>query len=187
MSTINVLVKQALVTAAITGSDRVYHGSPSAYEVKVRNAGDLDARSVRAELAIPEGAEVLVKPEGASLVGQQLSWDIPSVKAGETVAFPVELNLWTAGEHRLALACKSPHSQPAVATIATLVEAIADLKLVVNDPIAPAPVGGTVAYEMSITNRGSRAATNVRAVAQFSDALNQSTPMDRSIASSLAK
>ena len=52
-----------------------------------------------------------------------------------------------------------------------MVEAIADLKLVVNDPIAPAPVGGTVTYEMSITNRGSRAATNVRAVAQFSDGI----------------
>ena len=170
-ASIDVLVKQALVTAAITGSDRVYHGAPSMYEVRVQNSGDLDSKVVKAELAIPEGAEVLTKPEGASVMGHLLTWDVPNVKAGETVSFPVELNLWTAGEHRLALACKTERGTPSVSTISTVVEAIADLKLVINDPIAPAPVGGTVTYEMSITNRGSRAASNVRAVAQFSDGI----------------
>lgn len=170
-ASIDVLVKQALVTAAITGSERVYHGSPSMYEVRVQNTGDMDSKMVRCELAIPEGAEVLTKPDGASVMGHLLTWEVPKIKAGDTIAFPVELNLWTAGEHRLALACKSEHGKPTVATIATLVEAIADLKMVINDPIAPAPVGGTVTYEMSITNRGSRAASNVRAVAQFSDGI----------------
>ncbi len=168
---IDVFVKQALVTASISGSERVYHGSPSLYEVRVQNSGDLDAKLVKAELAIPEGAEVLTKPDGAKVMGHLLTWDVPNVKAGETVAYPVELNLWTAGEHRLALACKTERGAPSVSTIATVVEAIADLKLVINDPIAPAPVGGTVTYEMSITNRGSQAASNVRAVAQFSDGI----------------
>ncbi len=170
-ATIDVLVKQAVVTAAITGSERVYHGSPSMYEVRVQNSGDMDSKVVRAELALPEGAEVLTKPEGASVMGHLLTWEIPTIKVGESVAFPVELNLWTAGEQRLALACKSEHGKPSVSTIATVVEAIADLKMVINDPIAPAPVGGTVTYEMSITNRGSRSASNVCAVAQFSDGI----------------
>ena len=170
-ASIDVLVKQALVTAAITGSDRVYHGAPSTYEVRIQNSGDMDSKVVKAELAIPEGAEVLTKPDGASVMGHLLTWDVPNVKAGESVTFPVELNLWSAGEHRLALACKTERGAPSLSTIATVVEAIADLKLVINDPIAPAPVGGTVTYEMSITNRGSRAASNVRAVAQFSDGI----------------
>jgi len=170
-ASIDVLVKQAVVTAAITGSDRVYHGSPSIYEVRIQNSGDMDSKLVRAELAIPEGAEVLTKPDGASVKGHLLTWEITKIKAGESVAFPIELNLWTAGEHRLALACKSDHGKPSVSTMATVVEAIADLKMVINDPIAPAPVGGTVTYEMSITNRGSRAASNVLAVAQFSDGI----------------
>ena len=170
-ASINVLVKRAMVTAAITGSDRVYRGASSSYEVRVQNTGDLDSRAVRAELAIPEGAEVLSKPSNAAMVNNILTWDIPGIKAGEAVAFPVELNIWSAGEHKLALTTSTAHAQPSTTHITTLVEAIADLKLVVNDPIAPAPVGGTVTYEMSITNRGSRAATNVRAVAQFSDGI----------------
>ena len=111
------------------------------------------------------------EPNGASMVNNILTWDIPGIKAGQAHAFPVELNLWTAGEHKLALITTSAHAQPSTASVTTLVEAITDLKLVVNDPIAPAPVGGMVTYEMSITNRGSRAATNVRAVAQFSDGI----------------
>ncbi len=170
-ASINVLVKRALVAAAITGSDRVYHGASSSYEVTVQNTGDLDSRTVRAEMAIPEGAEVLSKPNGATIVNNMLTWEIPSIKAGQALEFPVELNLWTAGEHKLTLTTTTAHAQPSLANITTLVEAIADLKLVVNDPIAPAPVGGVVTYEMSITNRGSRAATNVRAVAQFSDGI----------------
>ncbi len=170
-ASINVLVKRALVTAAISGSDRVYHGSASAYEVQLHNSGDLDSRAVRAELALPEGTEVLNKPSTASLANNVLTWEVPGIKAGQTVAFPVELNLWTAGEHKLAVTATTAHAQPAVASMTTVVEAIADLKLVVNDPIAPAPVGGTVTYELTITNRGSRAASNVRAVAQFSDGI----------------
>jgi uncharacterized repeat protein (TIGR01451 family) len=170
-ASIDVLVKRASVTSAIAGSDRVYHGSPSSYEVRVQNAGDLDSRMVKVELTIPEGAEVLSKPNGASMVSNRLTWEIPTVKAGQELAFPVELNLRTAGEHKLALATTTANTQPSISSISTLVEAIADLKLVVNDPVAPAPVGGTVSYELSITNRGSRAATNVRAVAQFSDGI----------------
>ena len=170
-ASISVLVKRASITAAITGSNRVYHGEPSSYEVRVQNAGDLDSRIVRAELTVPEGAEVLSKPSGATMVNNRLTWEIPSLKSGQVLAFPIELNLWTAGEHKLALATTTAHGQPSLASITTVVEAIADLKLVVNDPIAPAPVGGTVTSVMSITNRGSRAASNVRAVAQFSDGI----------------
>lgn len=170
-ASIDVLVKRALVTAAIAGSERVYRGASSSYEVRVQNTGDLDSRTVRAEMPIPEGAEVLTKPNGATLVNNILAWDIPSVKAGQSLAFPIALNLWTAGEHKLTVTASTAHAQPSIAAMATLVEAIADLKLVVNDPVAPAPVGGPVTYELTITNRGSRAATNVRAVAQFSDGI----------------
>ena len=43
----------------------------------------------------------------------------------------------------------------------TTVEAIADLKLMVNDPQGPLPVGKEVVYEIVITNRGTREANNI--------------------------
>ncbi len=52
-----------------------------------------------------------------------------------------------------------------------MVQAIADLKLTVSDPIAPAPVGAEVLYELTLTNRGSKAAQNVAVIAQFSEGI----------------
>jgi len=55
--------------------------------------------------------------------------------------------------------------------ITTRVEAIADLELSVKEPQAPAPVGTPVVYEIQVVNRGSKAAENVRVVAQFSEGI----------------
>jgi len=53
----------------------------------------------------------------------------------------------------------------------TRVEGVADLKLSVNDPKGPIPVGQEVAYEISVENRGSKAATQVLVFAQFSEGI----------------
>lgn len=53
----------------------------------------------------------------------------------------------------------------------TFVEAIADLKLIVNDPVGPAPIGQEVVYELVLTNRGAKAASGVKVVAQFSEGI----------------
>ena len=56
-------------------------------------------------------------------------------------------------------------------SVATRVEAVADLKLTVNDPAGPLPVGEEVVYEITVANRGAKAAKDVRVVAQFSDGI----------------
>ena len=53
-------------------------------------------------------------------------------------------------------------------SLATRVESIAALVLTVSDPPAPAPIGTDLTYESVIRNRGSKEATDVRAIAQFS-------------------
>ncbi len=168
---IDVLVKQAQLVAELTGADRIYHGTAVTYEAKIQNIGNLDCRDVRMGLTLPSGVEVLDKPINATITGDQLAWTVTAIKPGQTQSFPIQIQMRGAGEHRLALNCSAPHIQPTAASLITTVEAIADLKLVVNDPIAPAPVGGLVSYELSVTNRGSRAATNVKILAQFSEGI----------------
>ena len=51
----------------------------------------------------------------------------------------------------------------------TEVEAVSDLKLVVNDPSGPTPIGEAAVYELQLINRGSQAAKQVKIVMQFSD------------------
>ncbi len=71
----------------------------------------------------------------------------------------------------LTFNCNGSAAGQANVAIETQVEAIADLVLTVSDPVAPAPVGGDVAYEINLSNRGTKAAEAVRVVAQFSNGI----------------
>ncbi len=51
------------------------------------------------------------------------------------------------------------------------IESVSDLKLTVVDPTAPAPVGQDVTYDLVIVNRGTRPATGVKLLAQFSSGI----------------
>jgi hypothetical protein len=75
------------------------------------------------------------------------------------------------GNHTLAFLARSDRNLNVQSDITTLVEAIADLELTVKEPQAPAPVGARVVYEFQVSNRGSKAAENVRFVAQFSEGI----------------
>ena len=77
----------------------------------------------------------------------------------------------TTGKHLLAFECRGSAAGRATVSLTTAVEAIADLVLSINDPTAPAPVGENVEYEIVIRNRGTRAAENVKVVAQFSNGI----------------
>jgi len=72
------------------------------------------------------------------------------------------------GDQVLLFDCQGSAAGAADVSIGTRVESISDLVLTINDPVAPAPVGGEVVYEIVIRNRGSKDATDVRAIAQFS-------------------
>ncbi len=72
------------------------------------------------------------------------------------------------GTHTFQFSASGSAAGKAVVALDTQVDSIADLVMTLQDPTAPAPVGSEVAYEILIKNRGSRAATNVRAIAQFS-------------------
>ncbi|MCA9159953.1 MAG: hypothetical protein KDA72_16585, partial [Planctomycetales bacterium] len=120
---------------------------------------------------LPEGAGLVSAPPGAVLSGRELTWRIDELIAGGSEQYSVQLKLTADGANALALKCVGPGNVSASATAVTQVESITDLKLFVNDPIAPAPVGSEVLYELTLTNRGSKAATNVKVVAQFSDGI----------------
>lgn len=168
---IQVNVRQAIVVAELALPDNVLHGSPLLAQVVVGNSGDAPARNLQAALQLPSGTETLQLPAGLTRDGDRLVWNIEQVPPGQEVQLPLELRLATPGTHELTLACVSPDGSTTSAKSKVMSEAYADLKLLVNDPVAPAPVGTPVTYELTITNRGSLDAKNVRIVAQFSDGI----------------
>ncbi len=168
---IAVIVRQALVEAQLMATPLVYHGTPTECRVRLDNNGDADALDLRAALELPEGAGLVSAPPGAVLSGRTLTWQIEKLKAGSSEEYSLQLKLTAEGTNTFALQCRGPGNVSATAETVAQVESITDLKLFVNDPLAPAPVGSEVVYELTLTNRGSKAATNVKVVAQFSDGI----------------
>ena len=64
----------------------------------------------------------------------------------------------------------------------TQVLALADLKLTINDPQGPVPLNKEAVYELRIVNRGSKAATRIGVVAQFSQGIE---PVGSSVAAQI--
>ena len=168
---IQVLVQRPKLVASVVAPPMVYHGNAVDYRVTVLNDGTAPAENVVATVKLPSGATVINAPDNC-----QVSSGIIEMSAGELASgthrdFVFQLQLPAEGENVVAVDCLAEGEITAKASAATLVEAIADLKLTVNDPSAPAPIGSEVTYEVVLKNRGSKAATNVRVVAQFSEGI----------------
>ncbi len=168
---ISVIVRQAKLAAGIVAPEVVYHSALADYQLQLTNAGDADAQDLRAVVQLPPGASLITAPPGAALSGRTLTWPIAKLVSGSSEAFSLQLKLTSDGANVVDFACSGTGSLQAKSSATTHVESVSDLKLVVNDPVAPAPVGGEVAYELMLTNRGSKTATNVKVIAQFSEGI----------------
>ncbi len=169
LTKIDVLVRRPNLTTTIEGPELIYHGASVDYLVTVCNTGDAEARNVTATVTIPDGAKLVHLPNAATLRDSKMTWPISSIKAGETLELPLQLNLTQAGENAVSIVCSTPTGLKTDCTAITTVEAFADLHLLMEDPVAPAAVGREVTYGLTLTNRGSKVANNVRVIAQFSE------------------
>lgn len=168
---IAVVVRQAMVESQLLTAPLVYHSALTECRVRLSNHGDADALGMQAVLQLPEGAGLVATPTGAVLKDRELTWPVDKLVAGSSEEFVVQLKLTAPGANALSLLCSGPGNVRSSAQAVTRVESITDLKLFVEAPLAPAPVGSEVVYELTLTNRGSKAATNVSVVAQFSDGI----------------
>ena len=162
-------VRKAEVSLAIAGPPLKYAGSEAAYSVTVANSGSTAADGIQLSLALPPGAKYLGGIDGASAAAGGLKWKIASLAPGAERVYEVRLQLSAAGMNRVVVQSQATASGTASSAAETEVEAVADLKLVVNDPAGPLPTEEQAVYELQVMNRGSQAARQVKIVVQFSD------------------
>lgn len=160
-------VVAAQLQAVLSGPPLQYQDTTSDYTLIIENKGKVGSQDVLAALKIPAGMQYLGGIAGAELVNGQLSWEIPQIDAGQTMEYTFQCAMQQPGEHQLEFACEGSAAGATQVALLTRIEAIADLLLTINDPIAPAPVGKEVVYEVTIRNRGSKAATDIEASTKF--------------------
>ncbi|WP_417735811.1 hypothetical protein [Rosistilla oblonga] len=164
-------VLTADLVATLTGPPVKYHNTLANYHLTINNAGTATSNDVVAVLRLPEGVVYKSGIPGAEFVDEFLRWKVDELAPGASVDFDLQCELAGVGSHVLAFECRGSAAGRATVSLTTEVEAIADLVLTINDPVAPAPVGEEVNYEIVIRNRGTRAAEGVKVIAQFSNGI----------------
>lgn len=153
------------------GPEFKYAGTVANYDIVIRNSGDAMATDVIAAAALPEGAEYIDGIEGGELVEGGVRWTIGQLSPGEERRYSVRVILTKAGSLQFETGARGAGDLAGADMVETTVEAVADLTLNVEDPQGPKPIGEEVTYTLHITNRGSKQATDVRIVCQFSDGI----------------
>ncbi len=160
-------VAAAKLEAVLSVPQLKYQNTEAMYGLELQNNGSAASENVVATLRLPAGVKYLGGMEGVVAQGNVLKWRVGSFKPGTVQNYQFRCKMTSTGDHVFAFDCAGSAAGMTDVSIATRVESIADLVLTVSDPPAPAPIGSDVTYEIVIRNRGSKEATNVRAVAQF--------------------
>ncbi len=168
-SAVDVQVRQSELVATWFGPSEFYQGSPTDYELELTNTGTIAAVGVECKIKLPPGSENITLPPGSTRSGDFVKWDIKRIEPQQKLSIPLRMTLTKIGENAIEFDAKCSSSNDVNASILTSIDSIADLHLAVTDPVAPAPVGQPVVYEIVITNRGKKAASDVEVIAQFSD------------------
>ncbi|GAA4467248.1 hypothetical protein GCM10023156_57040 [Novipirellula rosea] len=161
-------VASAKLEAVLTGPELKYQNTESLYNLQVQNTGSAISERIVATLQLPGGVKYLGGLEEAQLQQGALKWQINALAPGASRNYQFRCNMTATGDQRFIFDCKGSAAGQTGVALATRVESIADLVLTVNDPPAPAPIGADVTYEIIVRNRGSKEATDIRALAQFS-------------------
>ena len=169
-----VLVRSAELAVAVDGPQLKFAGSEATYVVVVANRGNAAADATAIAVELPADAKYLGGIDGASAGKGSVKWNLGIVPPGAEKSFEVRCQLLAEGPNKLIARAEAKHGIAAEAEAVTNVESVAELKLAVNDPSGPSPVGEEVTYEIQVMNRGTRAAGQVKVLMQFGNGIEPS-------------
>ncbi|PQO44672.1 DUF11 domain-containing protein [Blastopirellula marina] len=168
-----VTVRRANLQLVANGPPVKYAATSASYQLNITNSGNAQATGVVAEATLPTGAKFESCSEGGKFdpVGNKVVWNIGALEAQAARPLKVDCTLMVGGNNTILASCKSTDGLMASQNVTTMVESVADLKLYVNDPKGPAPVGEEVTYEFRLDNRGTKAAEGIEVTVQFSQGI----------------
>ncbi len=166
-----VRVRRAQLAVSVSAPQLLYAGTEATYQIQIANRGDATAKNVILQVDLPRGAKNGFGIDNQPLTATTAKWQIGNLPPGTRRTYSVRCTLTSPGRNPITARMQTPSGLSAADAATTQVDAIADLKLEVNDPKGPVPVGQVVTYEVQVINRGSKEAKNVTVVAQFSEGI----------------
>ena len=157
------LVTEPKIDVVISGPRRRYLERGANYKVVVTNPGDASVNNVKLRVMLPAGFKYIKSSTGGrhDYTTRTISWFVGTISGGETKEFGYRCTAVQTGDQKHLALVAGQRALKGQAEIVTGVEGISALLLEVVDVDDPIEVGADTAYEIRVTNQGSREATNV--------------------------
>ncbi len=169
--TANVDVIMPRLDLALEGPGLRYLERKAIYTLKVTNPGDAAASNVTVSDVVPAGFKVLAASDGGrhDFSTRTVSWFLGEVGPGQTREVKLEVQAVNAGEFKHHASAVGARGLRAEAVKTTKVEGVSAIMVEMVDTEDPVEVNGDTAYEVRITNTGSKAETNIKLTAVVPD------------------
>jgi uncharacterized repeat protein (TIGR01451 family) len=170
---------------AVRGSGPVQAspGATATYRFDVTNPGPQTANGVAVNVPLPEGFSLVSSVPSAGTTGTQLDLRIGDLTAGQTQTVELNLRADRAGSFNICATAVSANGMTAQDCVSTTVMSAAlDVQMTAPEQ---ALLGEEVAFEVTVTNRGTTPLSGVKLVSRFDPGLehtsNFPSPIERDI------
>jgi hypothetical protein len=155
----------------LTGPGLRYLERKALYTLKVTNPGDAPASNVTVGDVVPDGFKVLAASDGGrhDFSTRTVSWFLGEIAPGQTREVKFEVQAINIGEHKHKATAVGARGLRSESELITRVEGLSALLLEMVDTEDPIEVSGDTAYEIRVTNTGSKTETNIKLIATVPD------------------
>ncbi len=167
-----VVVMRPDLSVQIESPEMQFVGNQVEFTVRTKNNGNATAKNVELIATIPLGAKYVSNTAAGRLTPQnQVIWNIDAIpSSGEFVA-SVVCEMKREGQCKLEAAVNDKNGLLANGIGNINIEAVADLKMQLENPQGPIEVGQEAVFVITVTNRGTKTAEDVEVVAAFARGL----------------
>jgi uncharacterized repeat protein (TIGR01451 family) len=159
------------IDLAINGPKLRYLDRKAVYVLKLANPGSAPANNVTVSDQIPEGFKFLSASDGGrhDFATRTVSWFIGDLSPGQAREVSLEVLAINPGEHRHRANVVAARGLKTEAEAITRVEGLSALLMELVDLDDPVEVGADTAYEIRVTNTGTKTETNLQLVCVIPD------------------
>ena len=159
-----ITVTQPKLDLEVQGPKLRYLERKAVYTFKVTNPGDAPAGNVFVSEVLPAGFKFVAADGGGQHdpSTRQVKWYVGDLGPGQSKEIKLELMAVNAGDHMHKVMAAGSRGVRAERELATKVEGLSAILMELVDVDDPVEVGSETAYEIRITNTGSKVETEIK-------------------------
>ncbi len=158
-----ILIRKPELELSVAAPRNRYSGTAARYKVALANPGNAAAQDLQIAALLPPGAEFVSAEAGGTYNKEQgkITWKLPKLDADDLVELGFVAKLAEVGQAKLQVACQAEAGLKDETSAVTIVEAIADVEMRIQDPRSPIATGEEIEYEIVLRNRGTKKAEGI--------------------------